>query len=61
LGTVAAILRTASRLYAKQDATLDLIAPVILPMRGLGVEDKLGKGKIVDAFDLGDTPIVPQC
>jgi hypothetical protein len=29
-------------------------------MCGLGIEDELGKGKPVDAFYLGDTPIVPQ-
>jgi hypothetical protein len=29
-------------------------------MCSLGIEDKLGKRKTVDAFYLGDTPVVPQ-
>ena len=60
LRTVGAIFRTASRLYAEQDAALNLIALVILPVCGLGVEDQLGKRKVIDAFNLSDTPIVPQ-
>ena len=60
LRAIGAVFGATSRLHAEQNATLNLIALVILAMCKLGVEDQFRKRKAVDAFDLGDTPVIAE-
>jgi hypothetical protein len=59
LRAVRTVFGTSSGFHAQQNAALDLVGLVILPMSGLGVEDQFRKREVINAFDLSDTPIVP--
>src|SRR5581483_2400297 len=60
LRAIAAILRTAARLYRQERAELDLTGTVPFTMRGLRAPHQFEKRKIEQRRDIGARPVASQ-